>query len=223
MAKKLDLEEQEQLDQFKYFWKQYGDWISWALIAVLAVFAAVNVYQYWQRKQAAQAAVLYDSVDKAIKSKDVPALARTVADMKEHFAKTSLTAQASLLAAKTFYEQGNVPQAQEALSWVVDHAADKNYQAIARLRLAGMLFEAKNYDLALAQLKEPMAEYFEPLAADRRGDILLAQGKSPEAQAAYEKAYQGLSDRSQYRQLVQAKLSALGVDPASVSLVKVKP
>jgi hypothetical protein len=29
MAKHLDLEEQEQLDELKHFWKQYGDLITW--------------------------------------------------------------------------------------------------------------------------------------------------------------------------------------------------
>jgi hypothetical protein len=35
MAKHLDLEEQEQLDQLKHFWNQYGNLITWVLIAVL--------------------------------------------------------------------------------------------------------------------------------------------------------------------------------------------
>ena len=35
MATPLDLEEQEQLDQIKHFWKTYGNLISWLLIAVL--------------------------------------------------------------------------------------------------------------------------------------------------------------------------------------------
>jgi len=49
MAQHLDLEEQEQLDELKHFWKQYGNLITWALIAVLSAFAAWNGYQYWQR------------------------------------------------------------------------------------------------------------------------------------------------------------------------------
>ena len=42
MANNLDLEEQEQLDQLKHFWKQYGNLIAWALILVLGVFAGVE-------------------------------------------------------------------------------------------------------------------------------------------------------------------------------------
>jgi predicted negative regulator of RcsB-dependent stress response len=29
MAKHLDLEEQEQLDEIKHFWKEYGNLITW--------------------------------------------------------------------------------------------------------------------------------------------------------------------------------------------------
>ena len=62
MANHLDLEEQEQLDQLKHFWKQYGTPITWALIAVLASFASWNFYNYWQRSQALQAAAMFDEV-----------------------------------------------------------------------------------------------------------------------------------------------------------------
>ena len=54
MANHLDLEEQEQLDQFKHFWKQYGNAITWVLIAVLGSFAAWNGYQWWNKRQAEQ-------------------------------------------------------------------------------------------------------------------------------------------------------------------------
>jgi predicted negative regulator of RcsB-dependent stress response len=36
MATHLDLEEQEQLDQLKHFWNQYGNLITWVLVIVLA-------------------------------------------------------------------------------------------------------------------------------------------------------------------------------------------
>ena len=65
MATPLDLEEQEQLDQIKHFWKTYGNLISWLLIAILGSYAAWNGYQYWERTQATKAAALYDEVERA--------------------------------------------------------------------------------------------------------------------------------------------------------------
>jgi predicted negative regulator of RcsB-dependent stress response len=213
MANHLDLEEQEQLAELKHFWKRYGNIISWVLIVVFGAVAAWNGYQYWQRSQAAQAAVMYDEVERAAVAGDVAKLERALGDMKERFGRTAYAEQAALLAARIYHDKGNLDAAKGALAWVAGKASDDGYQAVARLRLSGMLFEAKAYDEALQQLAAPMPSDFNALAADRRGDILLAQGKKAEAKAQYEAAYKGLDERSDYRRIIEVKLNALGVDP----------
>jgi predicted negative regulator of RcsB-dependent stress response len=213
MANHLDLEEQEQLAELKHFWKRYGNLISWVLIVVFGAVAAWNGYQYWQRSQAAQAAVMYDEVERAAVAGDVAKLERALGDMKERFGRTAYAEQAALLAARIYHDKGNLDAAKGALAWVAGKASDDGYQAVARLRLSGMLFEAKAYDEALQQLTAPMPSDFNALAADRRGDILLAQGKKAEAKAQYEAAYKGLDERSDYRRIIEVKLNALGVDP----------
>ncbi|MEO7886549.1 MAG: tetratricopeptide repeat protein, partial [Polaromonas sp.] len=215
MAKHLDLEEQEQLDELKHFWKQYGDMITWTLIVVLGAFAAWNGYQYWQRSQDAQASVMYDEVERAVQSGDMAKVDRSLADMKDRFGRTSYAQQAGLLAAKAYYDKGNIDASRAALNWVAEKANDAGYQSVARLRLAGLLLEKKSYDEALQQLSAPFPKDFDALAADRRGDILSAQGKKSDAKEAYDKAYKGLDERSEYRRLVEVKLNALGVDPAA--------
>ena len=84
---------------------------------------------------------------------------------------------------------------------------------IARLRLAAVAAQAKDFTLAMAQLDATYPPEFAALVADRKGDVLSLQGKSAEARAEYEKAYKGLSDRIEYRRLVEIKLAALGADP----------
>ena len=216
MAKHLDLEEQEQLDELKHFWKQYGNLITWALIVVLGAFAAWNGYQYWQRNQAAQAAVMYDEVERAVQSGDAAKIERSFADMKERFGGTTYAQQAGLLSAKAYYDKGNIDASRAALNWVAQKASDEGYQAIAKLRLAGLLLEKKAYDEALQQLASAFPKEFVALAADRRGDILAAQGKKVESRVEYEKAYKGLDERADYRRMVEVKLNAMGVDPAAV-------
>ena len=213
MANHLDLEEQEQLAELKHFWKRYGNVISWVLIAVFGAVAAWNGYQYWQRSQSAQAAVMYDEVERAAVAGDVAKLERALGDMKERFGRTAYAEQAALLSARVFNDKGNPDAAKGALAWVAGKGSDEGYQAVARLRLSGLLFETKAYDEALQQLAAPLPKDFVPLAADRRGDILLAQGKKAEAKAQYEAAYKGLDERSDYRRILEVKLNALGVDP----------
>ena len=213
MAKHLDLEEQEQLDELKHFWKQYGDRITWVLIIVFGAVAAWNGYHYWQRSQAAQAAVMYDEVERAVQSGEIPRLDRALADMQERFGRTAFAQQAGLLAAKTYYDKGHIDAAKSALGWVAGKSSDEGYQAIASLRLAGVLLEAKAYDEALKALSGTFPKDFAALVADRRGDIFIAQGKKNEAKTEYEKAYKDMDGRTEYRRLVEVKLNALGLNP----------
>jgi len=216
----LDLEEQEQLDQLKHFWKQYGNLISWLLIIVLASYAGWNGWQYWQGKQATQAAALYDELERVAQAGDLAKLDRVLADMQEQFGSTIAAQQAALLAAKTYMGAGKREAAQAALSRVVDKASDEGYRAIARLRLAAVLADAQSYDEALKQLAVTFPVEFVALADDRRGDIYLAQGKQIEAAAEYLKAYRALTQDQDYRRLVDVKLAALGVHAETQSGTK---
>ena len=218
MAKPLDLEEQEQLDDIKHFWKKYGNLITWVLIAVFGSVAAWNGWQYWQRGQATQASALYDEVERAAQAGDTTRVERAFTDIKDKFGGTAYAQQAGMLAAKTHIDKGNTDGAKAALAWVADKASDEGYRAAARLRLAGVLTDAKAYDDALKQLSGGFPKSFDALVADRRGDIHSLQGKKAEARAEYLKAYQGLDERAEYRRLVEIKLNALGVDPKPVVL-----
>lgn len=218
MAKALDLDEQEQLDQIKHFWKTWGNLISWILIAVLGSYAAWNGYQYWERSQAAKAAALYDEVERAVGSGDIARVERSLADMKDKFGRTQFAQQSAFLAAKALQAQGKADAAREALSWVAQVATDPGYRDIARLRLAALHLEAKAYEDALKQLASDFTPEMSGLAADLRGDVLQAKGQSPEAAVAYQQAWKRLADTPDYRRLVQAKLNALGIDPDAAAL-----
>lgn len=213
MANHLDLEEQEQLDQLKHFWKQYGNLITWGLIVVLGAVAAWNGYHMWQRNQAVQAAAMYDEVEKVVRGGDAEKAERAFSDMKERFAKAAYTQQAGLLVAKMAYEAGKTDTAKATLNWLVDHAADKGYGAVARLRLSALMIDAKAYDDALKVLASGVPDEFSALADDRRGDIYILQGKKAEAKVEYQKAFKAFDEQSEYRRLVGVKLNALGLDP----------
>ena len=212
MAKHLDLEEQEQLDELKHFWKSYGNAITGALLVVAVGLAGWFGYQYWQAGRATQASLMYDEVERAIQAGDSARVDRALADMNERFGSTFQARQAGLVAAKNYHDKGNTDAAVAALTAVAAKSPDDGYGAMARLRLAGLLAEKKAYDEAIKQLVGSFPKDFVPLADDRRGDVLMAQGKKAEAKAEYEKAYKGLSERFEYRRLVEVKLNSLGVD-----------
>jgi len=217
MAKALDLEEQEQLDQIKHFWRKYGNLISWVLIVILGGYASWNGYQYWQRDQAAKAAVLFDEVERAVTAGDVARVERSLADMKDKFGGTHYAHQSAMLAAKALQDKDQVDAARAALKWVAETAPDAAYRDIARMRLSALLLDAGSQDEALAQLSAPFTPAMAGLAADLRGDVLQAKGQTPEALTAYQSAWDQMADMPDYRLLVLAKLNALGVDPQPAS------
>ncbi len=213
MASHLDLEEQEQLANFKHFWSQYGNLISWVLIAALAGLAAFNGWQYWQRKSAQEAAVLYDELERAAQAGEADKLQQVWADVQANASRAQQGQQAGLLAARVLQDAGKTDEARQALTWVIEKSSDEALGAIARLRLAGLELEAKSPDQALKTLDFKADAEFAPLLADRRGDVLQAQGQTEAALAEYRKAWDGLSAAPEYRRIVQAKLNALGFDP----------
>ena len=215
MATHLDLEEQEQLDQLKAFWKQYGNLITWLLVLLLGGYAAWNGWSLYQRDQGQKAGSLYDELDRAAQQGDSDRATRIFADMKARYPGATFTHQAGLLAARVAADKGQYDAASASLAWVADKASDEEYRAIAHLRLAGLLLDTKKYEEALKQVDAVAGgPEFLALAADRRGDILLTQGKSAEAQAAYLKAWTAMDPKLDYRRVVEAKLNLLGVQPA---------
>ena len=215
MAAHLDLEEQEQLAELKHFWKTYGNLISWLLIVVLGGYAAWNGWQYWERNQAAKASALYDEVEKSVMAQDVQRVERTMGDMKDKFGGTQYAHQAASLSARVLAEKGKAEQARALLAWSAEKAPTAAWRDLARVRLAALQWENQSVDDALKTLQAEFSAETAPLAADLKGDLLLAKGQSAEAVNAYRVAYKGLQQGHEYRRVVQAKLGALGVDASA--------
>jgi len=214
MATQLDLQEQEQLDALKAFWNKQGNLITWTLVLVLGAFAAWNGWQWYQRDQAVKAGAMFDELDRAARAGDPDRAGRVFTDLKERYPRTAFAQQGGLLAAKAQFDKGQADAAKASLAWVAENAVEEEMRTVARLRLAALQAEAKQYDEALKTLAAAQAPGFDGLVQDRRGDILLAQGKADEARAAYQAAYKAMGERVDYRRLIEAKLTALGAAPA---------
>lgn len=212
MAHHFDLEEQEQIAQFKHFWNTWGTPISWVVIVVMGGLAAFNGYRYWQGRQAQQAVAMMDAVEQAAQERDADRVQQIFADLRKDYPRTVQASQAGLLSAQVLADAQRWKDAQAPLRWIVDHASDEGYVALARLRLASVLVQEKAYDEALAQLSANFPAQFAAVVADRKGDVLDLQGKKQEAIAQYRIAYDGLEPSLAYRRVVEAKLNALGAD-----------
>jgi predicted negative regulator of RcsB-dependent stress response len=214
MAQQLDLQEQEQVDALKAFWDKYGNLIMWTVTLVLAVFAGYSYWTKMQRDKAGQASTLYGEMQRAADAGDDKRAAQIFGDMKSKAPKTTYTQFGGLLAAKAQADKGDTANATANLQWVAENGNEEN-AAVAHLRLAGLLADAKKYDDALKELALVKPAAFAPLVSDRRGDIDLARGQKDAATKSYKAAYDALPETAQYRLLLDAKLTALGAAPAA--------
>jgi predicted negative regulator of RcsB-dependent stress response len=212
-----DLDEQEQLDQVKAFWAKWGNIITWAVLLASLIFAAYYGYKYYQRSETQKAAPLFEQLEKA--AADIKADAKNpqlVADLATkltaEYASTPYAQLGALLAAKVQADLGKSKESQALLQWAMDKAKDPEYSQLARVRLAGALLDENKADQALALLPASAPKGFEALYADRRGDALAASGKTADAVAEYQKAWNAVAENGSLRGVIEQKMQSLGAD-----------
>jgi predicted negative regulator of RcsB-dependent stress response len=204
-----DLEEQEQIANFKAFWNKFGNLISWVLIIALAGYAGYNFWNSHKRSQSAEASALYDELQVSLAANDNAKVQRIAGDIKSRYDSSAYAQMAALGAAKAAFEASDLKTAKAQLQWVLDHGSDE-YQSIARLRLAGVQLDEKAYDEALKTLSGSVLPQFAGEVADRKGDVLTAQGKNAEARTAYQAALAAMDKKHPGRRLVELKLESVG-------------
>jgi len=205
-----DLEEQEQIDALKAWWRQNGRLVIVAVVAAIVAAGAVGGWRYYKDSQGAKASQLYATLEKAVRANDVKQVKDVAGQLIDKYGGTAYGPMAALAAAKTDFDAGDLAGAARRLEWAAEHGRDEEVRAIARLRLAGVRLDEKKYDEALKLLEGKHPESFAGLYADLRGDALLGLGKTAEAKAAYKLALEKLPAQSNYRLLVQLKLDGLG-------------
>jgi predicted negative regulator of RcsB-dependent stress response len=206
-----DLEEQEQIDALKAWWKQHGNLIVAFVVAAALAVAGVFGWRAYQASQAAQASAVYGELRKAAGTRDMKKIRDLAGAILEQYPRSVYAPLAAFISAKAHFESGELKTARAQLEWVIDHGRDPEYQSIARLRLASVLLDEKDYGGALKVLEAKPEPSFEGRFAETRGDIYAQEGKRSEANAAYRAAIEKArpSDTAT-RALLQLKLDALG-------------
>jgi predicted negative regulator of RcsB-dependent stress response len=205
-----DLEEQEQLDEFKAWWKKNGSMTTNIVLAGLVAYAAWQGYHYFQNKKAVEASSLYQTLVVTEPTKTAEIKTQS-AKLMEDFSGTPYAGRAAVFAAKTNFAANDSKSAKSQLEWAIKNAKESAVKAIAGLQLAGILYEEKSYDEANKVLAAISDKGYEGLKANLQGDVLLAQGKQEEAKKAYAVALENLDEKGKLHQYTQQKLESLGV------------
>ncbi|BAK77928.1 protein of unknown function [Pseudogulbenkiania sp. NH8B] len=206
----FDLQEQEQIDELKAFWAQWGKWISAAVLAAALGYLGTKGWTYYQQSQAEKASAVYDEVAGAAQAGDLAKMKSSMSVLQSDYGRTAYASRAALLAAKTAFDKQDLALAKSQLTWAAEHAKEPALQAVARLRLAAVLLDEKRYDAAIAELNQEHVSAYDALFLDLKGDVYAAKGDSKAARDQYRSALAKLGGDSPNRQYIQTKLDALG-------------
>ena len=206
-----DLDEQEQIDQLRAWWAKYGTMVLTVVVIAMAVLGGWRGWQWYETSKSVQARGYFEALEDAGRQKGDESIARINAAMqtlRSEFGTTEYAARGALVAAAALASRNELQAARLQLEWL---AQTKNLTLlpVAKLRLAGILLEQKEFDAALVQLTDPPTP-FAGLYADRRGDVLAAQGKGAGAREAWTQAIEALGAVHPLTPVVKLKLDALG-------------
>jgi predicted negative regulator of RcsB-dependent stress response len=219
-----DLEEQEQLDELKTWWKMYGNLVTGILVAAALAVIAWQGWNWWQRDQAVQASAIFSSLQTAAVQKDAKRARELAGELIDKYSSAAYAGMGALVAARAQVDAGDLKNARVQLAWAAENAKDPGLRELARLRLAAVMLDEKAYDDAMKQLAAEPSAQFAPRFAELRGDVFAAQGKTAEARTAYDAALAKLealakADESRqtsgYKEMVEAKRDALGTPGAA--------
>lgn len=204
-----DLEEQEQLDEFKAWWKKNGQLCTAAVVALILAYVAYQGWHYYQAKKSVEASTLYQAL-LVTDQKDLKTIQEKSASLMEGYASTPYAGRAALYVAKLNYQSKDTKSAKAKLEWAINNAQETTSSAMASLQLANILAEEKDYEGALKILDAKHDSGFDGLFWDLKGDVLANLGKKSDAKSAYERALTKLDPLGKYHLITQQKLESLG-------------
>lgn len=205
----FDLEEQEQLDEFKAWWNKNGKMVTRGVIAVLLAYAAWQGYQSWINNKAAQASSAYQNLV-TLEITNTDEIAKQSQALVEDFKMTPYAGRAAIYAARALHQANKDDDAKAKLTWAASNAKEEAIKHLASIELAALQIDKKAYDEAKKTLDGINDEGFNGLKQVLLGDIYIAQNNTDDAKKAYTAALKDLDPQGKIYYLTQHKLEALG-------------
>lgn len=184
--------EQEQLEELKNFWTEYGKPI---FIGILLAIAVVAVWKFWQnhketnklREAQSYQALVYAMMQPTDKINE-----QDVKDAEKQIVANSSSSYygqyAQFFLAKLAVDKGKLDEAADILKNVLDKSKDTVISELARQRLALVLSAQGKIDEALQLLDAPVEQSFSASRQELKGDLLFKKGDIEQARNIYKEA-----------------------------------
>jgi predicted negative regulator of RcsB-dependent stress response len=209
-----DLEEQEQLDEFRVWWNKNGKMTIRLLLAAILAFAGWQGYQSWMDSKATAASTAYQTLVsnslQDVDSKKAEQISNDAQALQKDYSMTPYAGRAALFAARALHQAKQGEAAEKQLNWAVAEAKEPAIKHMAAIEIAGLQIERNALDDAKKTLEAINDSGFDGLKNSMLGDIYIAKKQEKEAKQAYIQALKGLDPEGKLFYLTQQKLDALG-------------
>lgn len=209
-----DLEEQEQLDEFRAWWNKNGKLVTRLVIAAVVAYGGWQGYQSWMDSKATAASTAYQTLVSTslldVDSKKAEQISKDAEAIEKDYSMTPYAGRAALFAAHALHEVKQSEAAEKQLRWAMAEAKEPAIKHMAAIEVAGLQIERNALDDAKKTLEAIDDKGFDGIKNSLLGDIYIANKQEKEAKEAYSKALLGLDPEGKLFYLTQQKLDALG-------------
>lgn len=194
------IEEEQELNQLKDWWKENAKAI---ILAFVLGVGGVLGWRFWQSHQVNQVMQAAEGYEALVGSAEQNKITQFV----EENSKTSYAVFALLDEAKNAVNKQDFTVAENALKLALEQSTDETLTSITALRLAAVQLQLNQFDMAISTLSQVKDAGFTSRKELLMGDILVAKGDKAGAKSNYEEVIKTGTPFEQ--QMAQLKLNDL--------------
>jgi len=203
------LTEEQQIEQLKEWWKKNGNFAVGVLLLALALSLGLHFWFKHREVKLERGSAHYEQMLSALVNDDAATTMREANLLKDDYSHTPYAALASLIFARNDVYQEKYSDAENQLTWVMNHGNTNSLREIARLRLARIEVQLNKPQEALKVLDKINDSGYLPMIDEVRGDSYLALNETDKAREYYQKAVNLLPNYAVARPLLTMKLNDL--------------
>jgi predicted negative regulator of RcsB-dependent stress response len=212
MAEDL-MTDDEQLESLKHWFSENGTWLAGGVLLGAVMLFGWRYYENYKNQQALTAAEKFNALNTALEKNDRAAARNIAEDLKKDYSNSPYSDQADLMIARLAVDSGELQNAVDPLTRVMNNSRDSELQNIARLRLARVLIDQGKSDEAINTLSAAQSGAFGARFHEVRGDAYYAKKDTASALREYQAALTDADSRGFERGLVELKITDLGAMP----------
>jgi len=180
-----DLSEKEQLEAFKAWWAENGNYVMGGMALGIAVIFGWNRWESNIAETEIAASTLYENIMDASSRGNIDNASFSANELFENYATSPYAAHGRFAMARLYMDNGRDQDAVDVLQAVIDSHPNDELSLVARLRLAKILLYQGRAETILDLLQDLPESAFDQRFSEVLGDAYVALESYAEAEAAY--------------------------------------